>query len=37
MKKRLKDLKQGALSFCEYKNRFDELDKYIPDLFNKDK
>jgi hypothetical protein len=37
MKECLKDLRQGALSVCEYKDRFDELVKYFPDLFNKDK
>ena len=37
MKERLKDLKQGALSVREYKDRFDELVEYFPDLSDKDK
>ena len=37
MKERLKDLRQGALSVREYKDRFDELVEYFPDLSDKDK
>ena len=34
---RLKDLKHGTLLVREYKNRFDELVEYFPDLSDKDK
>ena len=37
MKERLKELKQGALSVREYKDRFDDLVEYFPDLSDKDK
>ena len=37
MKERLKDLRQGTLSVREYKDRFDELVEYFPDLSDKAK
>ena len=35
MKEHLKDLRQGTLSVHEYKDRFDKLVEYFPDLFDK--
>ena len=37
MKERLKNIIQGTLSVCEYKNSFDKLVEYFPNLFDKDK
>ena len=33
----MKKLKQGALSVCEYKYRFNKIVAYFSDLFDKDK
>ena len=37
MKEWLEDLRLGTFSVQEYKDRFDELVKYVPNLFDKDK